>query len=310
MEFKHISVLFDESIAALNIESNKTYVDGTLGGGGHTEGILKANSNCSVIGIDQDIEAIAAASKRLNPFGSRITIVNNNFCEIKDILNKLGKEKIDGAVLDLGVSSYQLDNAQRGFSYMQDAPLDMRMDKSKPLSAYDVVNTYSLEELTRIFYEYGEEKWSKRIAQFIVDKREAAPLKTTFELVDIIKAAIPKGARLDGGHPAKRVFQAIRIEVNNELGILKQAIEDFVDCLSGGGRLAIITFHSLEDRIVKQTFAGLANGCECPKSFPVCVCGKKSTVKLITRKPILPSNKELEYNSRSKSAKLRVIEKL
>ncbi len=310
MEFKHISVLFDESINALNIKSGNTYVDGTLGGGGHSEGILSSDDGCFVVGIDQDVEAIRAASARLECFGNRITIVNNNFCEIKEILEKLKIDKIDGAVLDLGVSSYQLDNAERGFSYMQDAPLDMRMDKSKPLSAYDVINSYSPEDLTRIFYEYGEEKWSKRIAEFIIQRRDTSPIKTTFELVDIIKAAIPKGARLDGGHPAKRIFQAVRIEVNNELGILRQAVEDFVSCLNKGGRLAIITFHSLEDRIVKQTFANLASGCECPKSFPVCVCNKKSIVKLITRKPILPSEEEQELNPRSKSAKLRIIEKL
>ncbi len=310
MEFKHISVLFDESINALNIQSGSTYVDGTLGGGGHSEGILSSNDGCFVVGIDQDVEAISAASARLERFGNRITVVNNNFCEIKDILEKLKIDKIDGAVLDLGVSSYQLDNAERGFSYMQDAPLDMRMDKSKQFSAYDVINSYSLEDLTRIFYEYGEEKWSKRIAEFIIQKRDTSPIKTTLELVDIIKAAIPKGARLDGGHPAKRIFQAVRIEVNNELGILRQAVEDFVFSLKKGGRLAIITFHSLEDRIVKQTFASLASGCECPKSFPVCVCNKKSTVKLITRKPILPSEEEQELNPRSKSAKLRIIEKL
>lgn len=310
MEFKHISVLFDESINALNVQSGNIYVDGTLGGGGHSEGILSSNDGCFVVGIDQDVEAIRAASARLECFGNRITIVNNNFCEIKEILKKLKIDKIDGAVLDLGVSSYQLDNAERGFSYMQNAPLDMRMDKSGSLSAYDVINSYSLEDLTRIFYEYGEEKWSKRIAEFIIQRRAISPVKTTFELVDIIKAAIPKGARIDGGHPAKRIFQAVRIEVNNELGILRQAVEDFVSCLKKGGRLAIITFHSLEDRIVKQTFANLASGCECPKSFPVCVCNKKSIVKLITRKPILPSEEEQEFNPRSKSAKLRIIEKL
>ncbi len=310
MEFKHISVLFDESIDALNIQSGNTYVDGTLGGGGHSEGILSSNDGCFVVGIDQDIEAIGAASARLKRFGDRITIVNNNFCEIKDVLEKLKIEKINGAVLDLGVSSYQLDNAERGFSYMQDAPLDMRMDKSKHLSAYDVINSYSAEDLTRIFYEYGEEKWSKRIAEFILQKRENAPIQTTLELVDIIKTAIPKGARTDGGHPAKRIFQAIRIEVNNELGILRQAILDFVSCLDKGGRLAIITFHSLEDRIVKQTFTSLASRCECPKSFPVCVCNKQSVVKLVTRKPILPSEEEQAQNPRSKSAKLRIVEKL
>lgn len=310
MEFKHISVLFEESISLLNVHGGGIYADGTLGGGGHAEGILKSNADCSVVGIDQDLEAVAAASARLKNFGNRITVVNNNFSEIKNILKELGISGIDGAVLDLGVSSYQLDNAQRGFSYMHDAPLDMRMNKSKPFSAYDVINTYSAEELTRIFYEYGEEKWSKRIAEFIVKRRGEKVLETTGELVETIKAAIPKGARMDGGHPAKRVFQAVRIEVNGELEILKRAIEDFVSCLNKGGRLAVITFHSLEDRIVKQTFASLAKGCDCPKSFPVCVCGKKSMIKLVNRKPVLPSEEEQRLNPRSKSAKLRVAERI
>lgn len=308
MEFKHISVLLEESVKYLRAEEGGIYADGTLGGGGHSYRIL-SQSDCSrLIGIDQDIEAIGAAKERLKEFGDRVTYVNRNFCEIKSILDDLGVEKIDGAVIDLGVSSYQLDNAERGFSYMHDAPLDMRMDRRVALSAYEVVNSYSAEDLTKIFYEYGEEKWSKRIAEFIVDRRKDKPVETTYELVEIIKAAIPKSARLEGGHPAKRVFQAIRIEVNGELRILENALRDFASSIKKGGRLAVITFHSLEDRLVKKTFASLAQGCECPKEFPVCVCGKKPVAKVLTRKPILPSEGELSENSRSKSAKLRVIE--
>lgn len=310
MEFKHISVLLEESVKALDIKEDGVYVDGTLGGGGHSYRILAQCPKTALIGIDRDPEAIEAAKKRLNKFSGRVTFVNRNFGEIKDILNELGIEFINGAVLDLGVSSYQLDNAGRGFSYMNNAPLDMRMNRSDDLSAYDVINRYSLDELTRIFFEYGEEKWSRRIADFIVREREKKPIETTFELVDIIKAAIPKKARLDGGHPAKRIFQAVRIEVNGELRILEDAIKDFIDVLAPGGRLAVITFHSLEDRIVKQTFAALAKGCTCPKEFPVCVCGKKPQIRLLTRKPIEPGKEEIENNSRSKSAKLRVAEKL
>lgn len=310
MEFKHISVLYKESIDALKVKDGGVYVDGTLGGGGHTYGILSSSGGCKVIGIDQDTEAIAAAKERLDKFQNRFTPVNSNFSNIKGILSELGIDKIDGALLDIGVSSYQLDNPERGFSYMHNAPLDMRMNTQAEKSAYDVINSYSCEELTRIFYEYGEEKWSKRIAEFICKKREEKPLETTFELVDVIKAAVPQKARLDGGHPAKRVFQAVRIEVNDELGVLKTAVQDFTDCLKKGGRLAIITFHSLEDRIVKQSFAEMARGCTCPKEFPVCVCGKTPQIKTITRKPILPSNEETAENPRSKSAKLRVAEKL
>ena len=310
MEFKHISVLPEKSIELLNVRDGGIYADGTLGGGGHSYRLLSSNETCRLIGIDQDKEAIAAASERLARFKDRVIAVNRNFSEIKDILRELDIKGLDGAMLDLGVSSYQLDNAERGFSYMHDAPLDMRMNPDAKKSAYDVVNGFTAEELTRIFYEYGEEKWSKRIAEFIVKAREKSPVKTTLELVDIIRAAIPKGAREDGGHPAKRVFQAIRIEVNNELGILETAIRDFTDCLNPKGRLAIITFHSLEDRIVKQTFASLSKGCTCPKSFPVCVCGNVPKVRVITRKPVLPDESETESNSRSKSAKLRVIEKL
>ena len=309
MEFKHYSVLLKESVDYLNINENGVYADATLGGGGHSYEILSRGAK-KLIGIDQDRDAISAATKRLEGFGDKLITVNRNFSEIKAILDELGIEKIDGAVMDLGVSSYQLDNAERGFSYMHDAPLDMRMNRDNPKSAYDVVNGYSESELTKIFYEYGEEKWSARIAKFIVEKRNEQEIKTTGELTEIIKAAIPKAARMEGGHPAKRVFQAIRIEVNGELEILKQAVNDFVDALKPGGVLSVITFHSLEDRIVKKTFKELAQGCTCPKSFPVCVCGKTSAVKVLTTKPILPSEKELDENSRSKSAKLRVVVKL
>ena len=309
MEFKHYSVLLLESVDFLKIKPDGIYLDATLGGGGHSYEILSRGAG-KLIGIDQDREAIAAATKRLEEFSDKVITVNRNFSEVKSILEDLGIDNVDGAVMDLGVSSYQLDNAERGFSYMHDAPLDMRMDRDNPLSAYDVVNTYSDEELTKIFYEYGEEKWSARIAKFIIERRENKPIKTTGELSDIIKAAIPKAARMDGGHPAKRVFQAIRIEVNGELRILKQAVCDFVDVLKPGGVLSIITFHSLEDRIVKKTFQELAKGCTCPKSFPVCVCGKTPQVKILTGKPVLPSEAELDENSRSKSAKLRAVVKL
>lgn len=309
MEFKHYSVLLKESVDALNIKSDGVYVDGTMGGGGHSYEILKRGAG-HLICIDRDKDAVAAAGERLSVFGDRVTIVNRNFSEIKDILKELGVEAIDGAVLDLGVSSYQLDNAERGFSYMHDAHLDMRMDQSAQLSAYDVVNGYTEEELKSIFYEYGEEKWSARIAKFIVEKREKRNIETTGELAEIIKAAIPAKARAEGGHPAKRVFQAIRIEVNGELKILDGAVRDFVDVLKPGGVLSIITFHSLEDRIVKKAFADMAKGCTCPKDFPVCVCGKKPTLKVLNRKPMLPSDRELNENSRSKSAKLRTAMKL
>jgi len=310
MEFNHISVLFKESIDALEIKDNGIYVDGTLGGGGHSEGILLANETVKLIGIDQDSAAIEAAGNRLSEFGSRVTLVRDNFKNVNNILDNLGIDMIDGGVLDLGVSSHQLDTADRGFSYMHDAPLDMRMDTRKSLSASQVVNEYEEKELTRIFYEYGEEKWSKRIAQFICEARKKQEIKTTEELVDIIKAAIPQAARLDGGHPAKRVFQAIRIEVNGELEILEKAVKDFAGRLKPGGRLAIITFHSLEDRIVKNAFVDLCTGCICPKEFPVCMCGHKPEAKKVTRKPVLPGKEELSLNKRAKSAKLRVIEKL
>lgn len=309
MEFKHYSVLLKESVDYLNITPEGVYADATLGGGGHSYEILSRGAG-KLIGIDRDVEAIEAASKRLECFGDRFIPQNRNFSEIKDILADIGIEKLDGAVMDLGVSSYQLDNAERGFSYMHNAPLDMRMNRTNPKSAYNVVNEYSEKELTKIFYEYGEEKWSARIAKFIAERREDKPIETTGELADIIKAAIPKAARADGGHPAKRVFQAIRIEVNGELEILKQAVCDFVEVIKPGGVLSIITFHSLEDRIVKNAFKELAKGCICPKSFPVCVCNKTPEIKILTSKPVLPSKKELDENSRSKSAKLRAAVKL
>ena len=310
MEFKHISVLFNETIDSLNIKDGGIYVDGTLGGGGHSRGILERAKNVRLIGIDRDIEAIGAAGKRLEDFKENITLVNNNFSQVKHILKELNIEKIDGAVLDLGVSSYQLDNAERGFSYMHNARLDMRMNPEDTISAYEVINNYSKEELTHIFYEYGEEKWSARVAEFILEKREQKPVETTLELVDIIKAAIPKKVRVEGSHPAKRIFQAIRIEVNNELGILKDTVCDIVDVLKPGGRIAVITFHSLEDRIIKKTFSELAMGCVCPKSFPICVCNRQPVVKIIAKKTILPTDKEENENPRSKSAKLRIAEKI
>lgn len=309
MEFKHYSVLLKESVDFLNVNPEGVYVDATMGGGGHSYEILSRGAG-RLIGIDQDIEAINAATNRLSEFGDKVTAVNQNFSNIKEILKDLGVDSIDGAVMDLGVSSYQLDNGERGFSYMHDAPLDMRMNRNNPRSAYDIVNGCSKEELMRIFYEYGEEKWSARIADFIVTARGNGDIKTTFELNDIIKAAIPKKARLDGGHPSKRIFQAIRIEVNGELAILREAVSDFIDVLKPGGVLSVITFHSLEDRIVKKTFMEMAKGCTCPKEFPVCVCGRAPKVKILTSKPLLPTEAELSENSRSKSAKLRAIIKL
>ena len=309
MEFKHISVLFEETLNGLNIHEGGIYVDGTLGGGGHSLGILKSAKNIRLIGIDRDTEAIKAAGIRLSEYDNK-TLVNSNFRRVKSVINNLGIDGIDGMVLDLGVSSYQLDNAERGFSYMHDARLDMRMNQNDTKSAYNVVNEYSKEQLIKIFYEYGEEKWSARIAEFIDEKRKKKPIETTLELVDIIKAAIPKKARQDGSHPAKRVFQAIRIEVNNELEILNDTINDIADILKPKGRICIITFHSLEDRIVKTAFTRLATGCTCPKSFPVCVCNRQPVVRVITKKPILPAIEEENTNPRSKSAKLRIAEKI
>ena len=308
MEFHHISVLLNECIDNLNIRPDGIYVDGTMGGGGHSLEIAKRLTTGRLICIDQDPNAHEAAGKRLAEYKDRITFVRDNFGNIKSILDSLGIEKIDGMLLDIGVSSHQLDEAERGFSYQQDAPLDMRMNPDRPFSAYDVVNGYDEDELDRVIFTYGEERWARRIAQFIVKEREAKPIETTGELVDIIKKAVPKGARKDGPHPAKRTFQAIRIEVNGELEVLQRAIDDVAARLAVGGRLCIITFHSLEDRIVKEAFRKQENPCICPPQFPVCVCGKKPLGRVITRKPILPSKEELEENPRSRSAKLRGLE--
>ena len=308
MEFHHISVLLNECIDNLNIRPDGIYVDGTMGGGGHSLEIAKRLTTGRLICIDQDPNAHEAAGKRLAEYKDRITFVRDNFGNIANILDSLGIEKIDGMLLDIGVSSHQLDEAERGFSYQQDAPLDMRMNTDRPFSAYDVVNGYDEYELDRVIFTYGEERWARRIAQFIVKEREAKPIETTGELVDIIKKAVPKGARKDGPHPAKRTFQAIRIEVNGELEVLQRAIDDVAARLAVGGRLCIITFHSLEDRIVKEAFRKQENPCICPPQFPVCVCGKKPLGRVITRKPILPSKEELEENPRSRSAKLRVLE--
>lgn len=308
LEFHHIAVLLQECMDGLCIQPEGIYVDGTMGGGGHSLEIAKRLNGGRLICIDQDENAHAAAKERLRNELDKITFVRDNFGNIGAILDNLGIEKIDGMLLDIGVSSHQLDEAERGFSYQQDAPLDMRMDTSKPFSAYDVVNTYSEEELNRIFFTYGEERWAKRIAQFIVAERAQHPIMTTGELVDIIKKAVPKGARKDGPHPAKRTFQAIRIEVNGELDVLERAIAQASARLKPGGRLCIITFHSLEDRIVKEAFRKQENPCTCPPQFPVCVCGKKPTGRIITRKPIVPSKEELAVNHRSRSAKLRILE--
>ena len=310
MEFKHVSVLLNECIDALNIKENGIYVDCTLGGAGHSSHILKnLSKDGMLIGIDQDRDALKAAKERLKDYDN-VKYVHSNFYNIDNILTELNVDKVDGILMDLGVSSYQLDEASRGFSYMNDAHLDMRMNRDNDFSAYEVVNNYSEEDLYRIIRDYGEEKFAKRIANFIVNKRSIKPVETTFELVDIIKAAIPAKARREGPHPAKRTFQAIRIEVNSELKILNKTIEDGINRLNPGGRMAIITFHSLEDRIVKLKFKELENPCTCPKEFPMCVCGKKPLVKVLSRKGIAPTEKEIEENPRSRSAKVRVVEKI
>ena len=310
MEFKHISVLLDECINSLNIKKGGIYVDGTMGGGGHSLHIARALDNTgTLIGIDRDSNAIKAAGERLAGFNN-VKYIHNNFSHIEEIAKELDIDGIDGILLDLGVSSHQLDEADRGFSYQHNAVLDMRMDVRNSLSAYSVVNTYTKDDLYRVIRDYGEEKWAKRIAEFIVEQRKEKPIETTFDLVSVIKKAIPKGARSDGPHPAKRTFQAIRIEVNGELVILEETIKKMAGLLNKGGRICIITFHSLEDRIVKNTFRSLENPCTCPREFPVCVCGKKPVLKVITKKPILPSDEELKVNNRSHSAKLRVAEKL
>ena len=310
MEFKHTSVLFSETIKNLNIDPEGIYVDGTLGGGGHASGICERLGQKGIfLGIDRDGDAIRAAEARLNAYSCNKIFVRDNYSNIKNILLDQGIEEIQGAVLDLGVSSFQLDNSERGFSYMQDAPLDMRMNREDSLTAEIVVNDYEQKDLTELIKKYGEERWASRISEFIVKERKKKRIETTGELVNVIKAAIPASARREGPHPAKRTFQAIRIEVNDELGQLERAVEEFVDVLSDGGRLCIITFHSLEDRIVKEAFQRRVNPCTCPKEFPICTCGKKPDVKKISGKPIIPTPQELEMNPRARSAKLRVIEK-
>ncbi len=310
MNFEHIPVLLNECIDGLKIKKGGVYADCTLGGGGHSSRIASLiGTEGTLIGIDRDADAIEAASQRLKDY-TNVKYVKNNFSDIKNIAHDLGIESFDGFLLDLGVSSHQLNEADRGFSHNHNAPLDMRMDQSAPLSAYVVVNEYTQAELTRIIKDYGEERWAKRIAEFIINERKVKPVETTFELVSIIKKAIPKGARSDGPHPAKRTFQAIRIEVNNELGILENTVRDMTDLLKPGGRICIITFHSLEDRIVKNVFRDLEDPCTCPRDFPICVCGKKPQLKVITRKPILPSEEETQENRRAHSAKLRIAEKL
>lgn len=305
MEYSHVPVLLHETIEILNIRPDGVYVDCTLGGGGHSEAILKRLENGFLLGIDQDQDALQAASQRLQAFGSKFKAIHANFRELKKALNNVGICQVDGVLFDLGVSSYQLDQGERGFSYMQDAPLDMRMDRTRSLTAKELVNNLPEEELARILWEYGEERWSKRIARFIVERRKDGPIETTGQLVEIIKAAIPSGARRTGHHPAKRTFQALRIAVNDELGALTQGLLDAVDVLKKDGRIAVITFHSLEDRIVKDTFRTLAKGCQCPPDFPVCACGQKPKVEILTKKPIVASLQELEENPRARSAKLR-----
>ncbi len=310
-EFSHLSVLLFECIEALNIRDGYTYVDCTAGGGGHSLEIAKRmGKNSRLICFDRDENAIKAATKRLSDYLERVTFINDNFSSLDKVLRDLKINNLGGVLADLGCSSHQFDTPERGFSYMHDALLDMRMDISSPLSAYNVVNEYSESDLKRIIYDYGEEKFAPRIASAIINKRTTAPIKTTHELTDIIKSAIPAKARVDGPHPAKRTFQAIRIEVNGELDAIKPLIDGAAKSLVSGGRLAIISFHSLEDRLVKQSYKELSTGCTCPRDFPVCVCGKKPIIKEITKKPILPSDDELEKNPRARSAKLRVAEKV
>ena len=309
-EFHHVSVLLWECIEGLNIKPDGIYVDGTLGGAGHSSEIVKRLDSGRHIGIDRDNVALKAAGERLSPWADKVTLVHSNFCEIKQVLDDLNIEGVDGILLDLGVSSPQLDDGARGFSYMADAPLDMRMNNEDPLTAHDVVNTWPYEELKRILYDYGEERYAPQIASAICRKRELKPIETTLELVDVIRSAMPPAALREKQHPAKRSFQAIRIAVNDELGSVEKVMRDAIPKLNKGGRLAVITFHSLEDRIVKNAMVAASKGCTCPPSFPVCVCGKKPQVKLITRKPIVSGDDELEMNPRARSAKLRICEKL
>lgn len=311
MEFKHKSVLLYETVDELNIKPDGIYVDGTLGGGGHSYEIAKRLSGGGrLIGIDQDEDAIKAAGKRLEPYMDRVTIVRNNYCNMDKVLDELGIDKVDGIMLDLGVSSYQLDAADRGFTYNVDTALDMRMDQRQEITAKDIVNEYSEFDLYRIIRDYGEDRFAKNIAKHIVAARQEKPIETTFELNDIIKAAIPMKVRATGGHPSKRTYQAIRIELNKELEVLENSIDMMIDRLKPEGRLCIITFHSLEDRIVKIRFKNNENPCICPPSFPACVCGKVPKGRVITRKPIVPTDEEIDENSRSKSSKLRVFERV
>ncbi len=308
-EFHHVSVLLDECIEGLNIKPDGIYVDGTLGGAGHSYHIAEKLTTGRLIGIDRDPVALKAAGERLSPFADRVTLVHSNFCRMGQVLQELGISGVDGILLDLGVSSPQLDDGSRGFSYMTDAPLDMRMDNGDALSADTVVNTWSYEELKRILYDYGEERYAPAIAAAIVRKREISPIRTTLELVDVIRSAMPPAALREKQHPAKRTFQAIRIAVNDELNSVSKAMDAAIPCLNSGGRLAVITFHSLEDRIVKNAMAAAAKGCICPPEFPVCVCGRKPQVTVLTRKPIVSGEEELERNPRARSAKLRICEK-
>ena len=309
-EFHHVSVLLEECLEGLAIKPEGIYVDGTLGGAGHSSRIVQRLTTGTLVGIDRDPVALKAAGKRLEPYKDRVKLVHSNFCEMTAALDALGIKGVDGILLDLGVSSPQLDDGERGFSYMTDAPLDMRMNSEDSLSAYTVVNTWSYEELKRILYDYGEERYAPKIAAAICSRREEKPVETTLELVDIIRSAMPAAALREKQHPAKRSFQAIRIAVNDELNSVSRVMEDAIPRLNPGGRLAVITFHSLEDRIVKTAMAGAAKGCTCPPNFPVCVCGKKPQVALITRKPIVSGDEELQRNPRARSAKLRICEKI
>ena len=310
MDFKHVSVLLEETISNLKVKPDGIYVDGTLGGGGHSLEICKQLSDKGrLIGIDQDEEALAAAGKRLEEYKDRVTFIHSNYCDMAAQLRAIGIEKVDGILLDLGVSSYQLDNADRGFTYREDAPLDMRMDRTQERTAYEVVNTYDEDRLYRVIKDYGEEKFAKNIAKHICRARAEKEIETTGELIDLIKAAIPAKMRATGGHPAKRTFQAIRIEVNRELEVLENSLDGMIDLLNEDGRLCIITFHSLEDRIVKNLFRKNENPCVCPPEFPVCVCGRKSKGFVVSRKPIIPTEEEIAVNKRSKSSKLRVFER-
>ena len=311
MAFKHTSVLLHETVDGLNVRPDGIYVDGTLGGGGHAfEVCTRLGDKGRFIGIDQDAAAIEAAGKRLEGFGEKVTIIRSNYRDMKPQLQNIGVDKVDGIVIDLGVSSYQLDTAERGFSYRADAPLDMRMDQRQKMTARDIVNSYSEAELYRVIRDYGEDRFAKNIAKHIVLEREKAPIETTGQLNEIIRRAIPMKIQKTSGHPSKRTFQAIRIELNHELDVLRDSLDEMIDILNPGGRICIITFHSLEDRIVKSAFRKNENPCTCPSHFPVCVCGKVSKGKVVTRKPILPSPEEQESNSRSKSAKLRIFERI